>query len=192
MKIKFIPYIIILLLLLVIFFLQECQPKHKCPVVKSDTVKVTHIDSIPFFKSYPRLYPVYVSEPSPLIDTVAILASCIETWKDYSSLKVYNRQLLDDSIGQFSIIDSIQYNKLLGYKVSGHYNSYSQLQTVTQSPPIIFHSKLYAGFQFGSDLNNFSIIPSVYLVTAKDKFYSLGYNPFSKFGYLGLAWKIHF
>lgn len=189
---KFIPYTIILLLLYVIFFLQQCQPKHKCPVVKSDTVTVTRIDSIPFLKAYPRSYPVYVSEPSALIDTAAILASCMETWNDYSTLKVYARQLLDDSTGQFSIMDSVQYNTLLGYSVNGHWNAITHVQTVTQSVPNYSHVQFFAGLQLGSDMQKFSFIPSVYMVTASNHFYSIGYNPFDKVGYLGLAWKLHF
>ena len=83
----------------------------------------------------PKLENGKIVEPSASIDTAAILASCMETWKDYSSLKVYDRQLLDDSTGQFSIMDSVQYKALLGYRVKGHRNGITHVQTVTQSVP---------------------------------------------------------
>lgn len=193
MKAKFIPYTIILLLLYVIFYLQECQPMHKCPAIQSDTVTLTSVTEIPVDHYFPKPSPVTVVDSFfQHVDTAVILAACMDTWQQHSKLHIYNRQILNDSLGQINIIDSVQYNELQGYSLIGHYNFPLNIQIIRQSVTPNHHMQLYIGTQLGSDLQNFAVIPSAYIITAKNHFYSLGYNPFQKFGYLGFAWKMHF
>ena len=192
-KTKFIPYTIILFFLYVIFYLQECQPSHKCPSIHSDTITQTTITEIPVDHYFPKPSPVTVVDSFfQHVDTAEILAACMDTWQEYSKLRVYNRELINDSFADLSITDTVQYNELKGYALLGHFQSVTNSQIVTQSTVPKQKLQLYIGAQFGSDLQNFAIVPSAYLITSKNHFYSLGYNPFQKFGYLGFAWKMHF
>ncbi len=196
MMLRLIPYYIIIFLLLVIFFLQECRhPDNyrdpKCPPTVSDTVVQIQTQVIPVVRYYPIPEPYAVVDSFwHNVDTSFILRNCIATFKSFASLNVYNRQLLNDSTGNLVIHDSVQYNKLKSFSLSGQVNVRSIYHTITvRSPP---KTQLFLGSQFGSNLNQLYIVPSFFIITPKSHFYSLGYEPFQKFVFVGLAWKIHF
>ena len=186
----------IIFLLLVIFFLQEChRPANyrapECPPAVSDTVIQIHYKEVPVVRYYPIPQPYAVIDSFwHNVDTSFILKNCIATYKSFASLNVYNRQILNDSTGALVLNDTVQFNKLKSFSLTGQLNVRSICKTITvRSPP---RTQLFLGAQFGSNLNQLYIVPSAFMITPKSHFYSLGYEPFQKFGFAGLAWKIHF
>jgi hypothetical protein len=186
MKAKYIPYIIIGILLVVIFFLRECTPKPKpCPPPSI----VTTIDTqyIPVDHYYPVPYPVVTIdtfEVPSIVDTAKILA-------DYFKLRIYERKIGNDSIGYCTLTDSVTKNKLRGSHLKGTWKTYTKTTTITNDITIPLRNRVFLGMQIGSDLNSMMIIPTATLLTKKDKTtYSVGYDPFSKVGYIGIQFKI--
>jgi hypothetical protein len=183
---KTIPYILIAILLVGIFFLRECSPDPKpCP----PTVVVTHTDTIhvPVNIPFPVPFPVNHIDTFTLpadVDTVAIL-------KDYYALNTYNRTILDDSTGHLIIHDSVTHNRLKRYSLSGHINMIVHTITITNDITKPIRNRVFFGMQIGSNLNSLMLLPTATLFTKKDKtLYSIGYDPFSKVGYIGVQFKI--
>jgi len=183
---KSIPYIIIAILLVVIFFLRECSPVPKpCPPPSI----VTHTDTnhVPVNIPFPVPFPVNHIDTFTVpadVDTAAIL-------KDYYALNTYDRTIINDSTGHLIIHDSVTHNRLKRYSLTGHMNMIEHTTTITNVITKPLHNRIFLGMQIGSNLNSIILLPTATLLTKKDKtLYSIGYDPFSKVGYIGVQFKI--
>lgn len=143
---------IIIIILFVVILLQRCNKNQKIEYkevvkvdtiyryikIKGDTVAIskTLIDSIP--------YNVYIKEYIP--DTTSLFSlkeSYNKLYDDFAAKKTYNSVFKLDSLGQVNVIDTLQYNSLIGSKFS--YNltiKEREIHKTTILPPA---RQLYAG-----------------------------------------------
>jgi hypothetical protein len=160
-----------------------CSPKP--PVKPGDTIKVggkkyvvLHriIDTqyIPktktVYKPGETIYvekPIYIDVPAD-VDTGAIL-------KDYYAKRVYKDTIkLEDSLGQITLIDTIQQNKIKGRWFKSNINQIVIKDSIIVEKPQV--NQVYVGGVIGADrvvgFNFFG--PTFVLKTKSDHMYSLG------------------
>ena len=184
MKAKYIPYIIIVVLIVYIFIARECGNPKPCPPIPKPTVDTI---KVPVDRPYPVPQPYAVIDSYPYntpVDTAKIL-------KDYYQMRFYDRLLCDDSIGTLRLVDTVYKNRLRGFALRGHRNAIEKTSYVEVYKPMPLHNRVFIGLEIGSNLNGLSLIPIATLLTKKDKtLYSIGYDPFQKYGYIGVQYKI--
>lgn len=175
--------LLIISLIFVILFLKLCTPKP--PVKPGDTIKVggkkyTVIQRIIDTQYIPKTKTVYkdgetifVEKPIYIdipvnVDTNAIL-------KDYYSKRVYKDTIkLEDSLGQITLVDTIQENKIKGRTFQSSINQIVIKDSIIVIKPPV--TQLYVGGTIGADkvvgFNYFG--PTFVLKTKSDHMYSLG------------------
>ena len=181
-------------LLVYIFFAQECvHPKQSKETSRFDTVTLTITKEVPVNIYHSKPYPVRVVDSFfQQVDTTAIRANSIEIWRDYNRSRVYDIPVINDSNGVLTLRGSVQFNELQAYSITGHYNAVRTTQTITNNIVPAKRNKVFLGATVASDLTSISVFPTATLLTRKEHFYSIGYNPFTKSGYAGIALKISF
>lgn len=190
-------YIIIITLFALLLLQRECsrQPQQQPPPDTIITTKIIY-DTILITKNIPIPHPVYIIDsfplplpPFPVIDTAAII-------KDFISLKIYKRTLMDDSTAFIRVTDSVTYNRLL----SAGLEYINRCPTITETtniihPPPPQRFQLYAGgFLSFSNTNRQPQLHGagavVFTKTKKDHLYGAGYDALNKSIQLNAAWKI--
>jgi hypothetical protein len=184
------PFLLVSMVLLVLLVLQrECTHQPTFPdndtitlvSTTTDTLIITHNHYLP-----PPPPDTVIHDDTIFPDTAAILA-------DYSALKIYNRTLLDDSSGKISVLDSVQFNSLLGSQLSAVLFQKHTIETITHT---VYQTKpqklkLYAGLSISLKYPpNYLLIPQVALLNRKGCLYSLAFNPTDKVFITGIMWNI--
>jgi hypothetical protein len=187
------PFSLVSVVLFTLLILQrEC---HHCPpcldISDIDTSINQHIDKLWLTRTE------YL--PAPLPDTIiqhdTVFPDTSSALKDYASLKIYHRSLLNDSSGIISLTDSIQFNSIKGSQFSAHLFQKHTTETITHTiiqelPP---KNKLFVGFTIGASYPLKPILaPQLVILTKKDHLYAIAYDPFNKAASIGLLWKISF
>lgn len=202
MKVNIFYIVIIAALLAIILLQRSCN---KCPspasVTKTDTVYVTVRDTfvdehpipIEVFNSTGQLQPItlrdtffsVIKEP---VDTAAIL-------NDYYLTRIYSDTAIF-KYGKLMIRDTVTQNKLRGRRVLGVFDSIPII-TKTVTTPLSLRSKVYIGFDIGSNgTTTLGAGPTLLLQTKKDQLYNIGVDFIpglnGAYYHLGTLWKIHF
>lgn len=193
---KDVSYIIIITLFALLLLQRECsrKPQQQQP---PDTIINTKIiyDTILITKNIPIPHPVYIIDsfplplpPFPVIDTAAII-------KDFISLKIYKRTLMDDSTAFIRVTDSVTYNRLLSAGLEYINRSPTVIKTtniIYPPPPQRF--QLYAAgfisFANTKEPHLQGVGGSVFAKTRKDHIYGAGYDVMNKSLQIHAAWKI--
>lgn len=183
MNLKIVPYIIIIILMLLLFLQREC---HRCPepteIIRVDTVY--RYDSIPY--TPPPMTPkpgTVVEQPIPAgIDSLAIARA-------YFARRFGVDTLVNDSLYLLS----------LRWEVTENTPVFYQPTIVNRQPTIISHTvtenpraKLFAGFDIGYTLPNqhISSFASLGLLTKRENYYQVMFDPIDKTVLVGAKWKI--
>ena len=178
------PYIIIIALLLIIFFQREC---HRCPEcneqVRVDTVY--RYDSIPY--TPPAMTPkpgTVVEQPIPAgIDSLAVARA-------YFSRRMGIDTLVNDSLYMLSLRWEITENTPVFYQPTIIDRKPTTIisHTITEKP----RAKLFAGFDIGYTVPNqhISSFASIGLLTKRDNYYQVMFDPIDKTVLIGMKWKI--
>jgi hypothetical protein len=189
----YLPIFIIAGLLVYLFFVQECSRSLKPTILRADTVTVTITKEIPVNIYHSKPYPVRIVDSFvKQVDSAAIRANCINTWKDFNRSRVYYIPVINDSNGVLTLHGSVQFNELQEYSITGHYNAVRTTKTITNNIVPDKRNKVFLGATVASDLTSLSVFPTATLLTKREHIYSIGYNPFTKTGYAGIALKISF
>ena len=176
--------IIILLLIGIIFLTKECSTNTTkyIPVVST----VTKVIPVKYDKWYPAPYPItHIDsfERPQKIDSSDVVDS-------FYKANIYNRLICDDTNAKLYLKDTITQNKLRAFKLSGTF--YRRETTITNTIVQPLKNRVYIGFKIGSDTKDFTLMPSIVLLTKKDKIqYNYQYDPFTEWHYIGMDFKIH-
>jgi len=185
---RMIQPIIIGILVLVIIFLRMCSNPKPIPCPPPSIVIHDSFIDHPVDKPYPVPYPVYTVdsfEKPHIVDTAEILA-------DYFKLNLYDRVIYDSGGSKLSIKDSVTHNKLRGFKVHGNIKEKITIIEKTYNVTTPLKNRLFIGAQLGTDLNSLTLIPKLTLLPKSDRtLYSISYDPFNKYYYIGMDFKIH-
>lgn len=186
------PYFIIIGLLCWIFLLMECSTK--CPEVTSDTLVVTKVDTITNTKYYTKVKPIYVVDSVykwHSVDTAEILKECQSMANEYTSRAIYYRIIQMDTLGTFSITDTVCKNELNGYVAKWDLKTYTK--TLYIDKYIVPKNKMsvLVGGHIGYNKQSMSITPCVMLKTTKNHYYYVGFEPFTRTYNAGAYFKIY-
>ncbi len=199
LKINF-NYIIICILIAIIFLQRTCTSSVdlKDPIIttKIDTVLIEKTDTIK------KEVPVYISIPSkPSINYIPS-DNCDSLRKQYLTLRdkhitrnVYKDTIKLDSIGMITLIDTVQFNKLLKRVTINNY----QIPIITKTNTIIKQTdpkrQLYIGGNLFGDKNQLQLFtPGLIYKDKKDRMYQVnaGFNFDGSITFgLGAYWKIN-
>lgn len=172
---KWIYCIIIGCLIGYILFFNGVNNEVKQPIiVKSDTVTLIDTIKIPVNEKW--------KQPKP----VAIIGSGSD------EIKIYSREILNDTLGHLVITDSVKNNELLGYSVSGQINSIREIQKVTtyiESPKT---NKVLIGVNIAYTPKFVSPYVTIQLITKKGLGVSVGYDAINNIYYGGISKTISF
>lgn len=104
-----------------------------------------------------------------------------------NEIKVYKRDILNDSLGKLEIIDSVQHNQLLGYSISGKINTIREEKKIYIYQPSKEKNKLIIGANFILTPEFISIYPAASFLTKGGYMFSAGYDPLNKLYYFGIS-----
>ena len=182
---------IVLILLTLLFLQRECSRPNPQPAQQptvTSTVYSYYKDTI-IFRYIPKPYPVKVIDTFPMpanVDTAAIL-------KEFHSMNIYDRTLMDDSFALIRLIDTVNKNQLSGavleYKNRQPVTIY---QTHTIHPPPDPRFQLYAGGFIQGNTESFGAGPALFAKTKRDHLYGIGYDAINKQAQIHMQWKISF
>lgn len=187
-------YIIIITLFALLLLQRECsrQPQQQPPPDTIITTKIIY-DTILITKNIPIPHPVYIIDsfplPPPIIDTAAII-------KDFISLKIYKRTLLNDSTAFIRVTDSVTHNRLLcaGLEYINRRPTIIETTNIIHPPPPQRFQLCVGGFLSFSNTNRQPQLHGagavVFTKTKKDHLYGAGYDALNKSIQLNAAWKI--
>lgn len=182
-KILDLKTIAIATLIFIILMMKLCTPKP--PIKPGDTIKVngkkyTVIQRIIDTQYIPKTQTIYkpgetIFVETPIYIDVPANVDTGEILKDYYSKRIYKDTLkLKDSLGQITLIDTIQENKIKSRTFISNINQIVIKDSIiVVKPPV---NQLYIGGVVGVDrntgLNYFG--PKLVLKTKSDNMYSLG------------------
>jgi len=183
-------WVIIGILVAIIFLQRSCQHCDPCPEAKTDTVTIVKYDTVERIIYVEKPVPYQIIIPGPTqIDS----AKCQLLYRLYNSKNIYLDTLLNDTSAFISVRDTVFQNQL----------GYRKLYFVNKRPTIIQtttttivgdttkkRNKVFIGLALGRWTEEFTLGPSLMLVTKKDRAYSLQYDPFYKCAYGTIYWKI--
>lgn len=143
---------IILTLLALLFLQRECtRPPVHPPVPDTIRTSDTIFDTILLTKTIERPKTFYVIdsfEYQTIVDTAAII-------RDFISLKIVNRVLMDDTVAYIGITDSLTRNSLLGATLEYKNRRPTIIENITViHPPPPQRFQLYAGGFLQSAIRN--------------------------------------
>lgn len=109
----------------------------------NDTVLITEVDTVYFEREVKKPIPKEVIRT--VSDTVIDSSLCNKIFIDYSSIRIYERNIPIDSLGAITITDSVQYNELQGYKYTGYFKDIRETITVNKYQSVSDNNKLFIG-----------------------------------------------
>lgn len=128
-----------------------------------------------FYKSKPVEMVVTKTDTTFIIDTVKVQVQKIMEKpkpvkiiiRDTSVIRIYERPVINDSLGNIVIRDSVMNNQLLGYSISGTLNSIREIkkiETIIESTP---RNKLLIGVNLAYTPKLVSLYPSLAFIHKK-------------------------
>ena len=192
-------YLIIAGLIAYIVFLQQCSREGRdCPEiveVVSDTIRSTHIDTVPFYDTIPRFVdvsiPVYHTVDSIVLDTIKIGDSSI-------AIK-YPRNVYESEYSD-SLIDGTIKITTDGYLVDQQLSYIPKFpKYITRIDSIVVDNTVtvaknkfavYVGADIGGSVTRFDFAPKLTLSDPKGYNYSYRYEIISKSHFFGVQVKV--
>lgn len=154
------------------------------------------IGYILFFKNNEVKQPLIMkSDTVTLIDTVKVVVN--EKWEKpkpvavigdgSDEIKIYSRQLVNDSLGSLILTDSVKNNELLGYSLAGKLNTFREVQKVTTYIESPIRNKVLIGVNLAYTPTFISPYVTVQLVTKKGYGFTVGYDAINNIYYGGIS-----
>ena len=183
------PWIIIATLLIVIFLQRVWPPKQK--PLNGSAVQTTY-DTIHDTVPYPvtRYVPKVVYKDTGSTKWRTLKIDTLKILSEYYARHYYVDTLVNDSLVQIIVCDTISQNKIIFRKpIVKTYPVFIKETTTIQSP-VILKTKLYVGIGIGRNPNQFGLTANLLYLTKKDHAYNLSYDLLNHDIYFSLYWKI--
>lgn len=158
------------------------------PIVTTDTSYV--YDTVTHVIHVPKPYPVEV------IYHDTVWGDTSEILHDYFAEAIYERYFNDGDLSA-QIIDTISQNRISGSSDFA-YEWLKPQEVITNTNTVIApnKTKVFVGLDLGSNIlsgdsvNKFSVTPKIFLLTKKDKYFSIGYDLNNQIAEVGIGIKI--